>query len=91
MPEEKHVAPDKTPAVQAKMVPIKWAVPASTTTVYANNMAILYGEHDCYLLFFEGIPPLLVGQTPEQQAEYFSKTDSITVNCVAHNPGATIQ
>jgi hypothetical protein len=82
MPEEK-IAPENAPAVQARMVPINWAIPAGITTVYANNMVVHYGEHDCYLLFFEGIPPLVFGLTPEQQAEFFNKIDSVTVNCVA--------
>ena len=83
MPEEKKMAPEDVPPAQARMVPVTWAMPAGITTVYANNMVVQYGEHDCYMMFFEGVPPLLVGLTPEQQAEFFNKIESVTVNCVA--------
>jgi hypothetical protein len=61
---------------------IDWNVPDDAPTYYANNMLFQYGEHEGCLLFFEVVPPVIMGDPDEMKAQ-FEKIKAVTAKCKA--------
>lgn len=63
-------------------VPINWVTPEGLKSLYANLAVVQLGEAECYLSFYEAIPPPLIG-TPDQVQEQAAKLTTIAATCVA--------
>jgi hypothetical protein len=79
---EEQATPKKESDPKVFVMPLEWEIPPSIATIYANNVIVQYGENECYVLFFEGMPPFVTG-TPEQMAEQYEKMKSVKTKCVA--------
>jgi hypothetical protein len=77
------LVPEKKKEQQGPVgVPIEWHFPEGIVTRYANNMLVQFGDHDCYLSFFEIPVPVILG-TPEEQQEELKKINKVKAECVA--------
>jgi hypothetical protein len=52
--------------VQELRIPLEWCVPEELPTHYATNLVIQYTEHEFFITFFELVPPIMLGKTPEE-------------------------
>jgi hypothetical protein len=73
---------DKKKEHERLVVPIEWHFPEGIVTRYASNMLVQFGDHDCYLSFFEIPVPVLLG-TPEEQLEQAKKLKRVRAECIA--------
>jgi hypothetical protein len=73
---------DKRKEQERLVVPIEWHFPEGIVTRYANNMVVQFGDHDCYLSFFEIPVPVLLG-TPGEQLEQAKKLKHVRAECIA--------
>jgi hypothetical protein len=69
-------------AADQLIFPFEFVVPDDLVTQYSNYVMIQNGEHECYLLFLEALPPILMG-TREEIAEQARKVKSVKAKCVA--------
>ena len=54
-------------------IPLEWHVPEGFPTHYATNLVIQHTEHEFFITFFELVPPITLGKTPEEIA----RTESV--------------
>ncbi len=47
-------------------IPLEWYVPEELPTYYATNLVIQHTEHEFFITFFELVPPITLGKTPEE-------------------------
>lgn len=47
-------------------IPLEWCVPEELPTHYATNLVIQHTEHEFFITFFELVPPITLGKTPEE-------------------------
>lgn len=52
--------------VQEIRIPLEWHVPEELPTHYATNLVIQHTEHEFFITFFELVPPITLGKTPEE-------------------------
>jgi hypothetical protein len=70
---------DIKPLKEPLALPITWTFPEGTTTRFTAHMLVQWGEHVCYVSFFEVRPPLILEDSPEERAKH----TSVTAECVA--------
>lgn len=47
-------------------IPLEWYIPEELPTHYATNLVIQHTEHEFFITFFELVPPITLGKTPEE-------------------------
>jgi len=47
-------------------IPLEWYVPEELPTHYATNLVIQHTEQEFFITFFELVPPITLGKTPEE-------------------------
>lgn len=72
-------------ASERKMVqlPIVWQSPQDLKAAFANHMIVQSDEHETHLSFYEIVPPLIVGDNPEERKAQVESLTSIGANLVA--------
>jgi hypothetical protein len=52
--------------VREAQIPLEWYVPEELPTYYATNLVIQHTRHEFFITFFEVVPPIMLGKTPEE-------------------------
>ena len=65
-----------------KQLEIIFDVPSEVRTRHANYVLTQNSEHECYISFFEVIPPILMG-TPEQIKAEAEKLTHVRATCIS--------
>jgi len=62
-------------------IPISWNIPDGSLG-YANNIVIQHTDTEFILMFFQTLPPVILG-TQEQQVAQLAEVKSVQAHCVA--------
>ena len=65
------------------LIPIEWGSPVEGMSPYATSLLVQHGEHEFILLFFQALPPVVLG-TPEERKAQLEEVGSVRAECVAH-------
>lgn len=63
-------------------IPIAWESPEGQRGVFANHLVIQFDKHEFHLLFYELLPPLLMGDERDRTKVLESLTE-LKAKCVA--------
>jgi hypothetical protein len=80
--KDRKAVDSKALAVARRAVPITWNV-EGVNSIHANNMIVQADEHDFYLSFFEAVPPIIMGDTPEELLKHADGIKGVEARCVA--------
>ena len=67
---------------QGITLPIKWNIPDSIQSRYANNVLVQSGPYEIIISFFETQYPPLAGSTEENKAQ-LEQLGAVQANCVS--------
>ena len=76
-------AREHAPEIQ---IPLEWYVPEELPTHYTTNLIIQHTEHEFFITFFELVPPITLGKTPEE-IEQVESVRARALTRVAISPG----
>ena len=72
----------KTGKHEGVQVPLRFNVPVNMPSKYATNLLVQSSEHEIIIYFFEAQPPIIFGDSEEDNIEEFKKI-GIRADCVA--------